>query len=79
VDVGGNNLQYIHGSKKQIFFLSNTLLLPDIEKEPLLLPDFKKYLPKYLKQTFTVQQFGDKISTKRQQEKYEYFYILLKE
>lgn len=53
--------------------------MPDIEKEPLLLPDFKKYLSKYLKKRFTVQQFRDKISTKPQQEKFEYFYILQKE
>jgi hypothetical protein len=53
--------------------------MPNIEKEPMLLPDFKKYLPKHLKQTFTMQQFWDKISTKPQQEKFAYFYILLKE
>jgi hypothetical protein len=49
--------------------------MPNIEKEPLLLPDFKKYHPKYLKKTFTTQKW-DEISTKPQQEKFEYFYIL---
>jgi hypothetical protein len=49
--------------------------MPNIEKEPLLLPDFKKYLPKYLKKTLTAQK-GMKSQPNLSKKSFEYFYIL---